>query len=486
MIFKLALGALAAQLAASALHAHETPLNIQGPTKNEVTIYNQGFALVKELRSMNFSQGIQNVAVEDVAQLIETNSVGIRSISNPGSFSVLEQNYQYDLISVQAILNKAVGKKLRFNRVLPNGQKEVIEGTLVSSPTAIVGGDGGGYTYNGMVIRTDDGRILLNPSGEIEVTSIPEGLISKPTLLWMIDSDKAGQQTVELSYLTRGMNWNADYVLTLDGVGLADLKGWVTLTNNSGATFENATLKLLAGEVNRPPAANSGFGGGRGAAEMKSRDAGFQEESLFEYHLYTLQRPATVRNRESKQLSLLEGTGVKVTKKLIIDAMMNYGMYYPGEGEIGTGDLRPQVRLEFVNSKDNKLGMPLPAGNVKVYQRDKSGSVQMLGEDRIQHTPRDETLSLVVGRSFDITSARKRTNFRRISSNSVEETFEIEVRNRKEVPETVFVLERRWGDWKILNESMKSEKMDAHTSQYTVNLKAGEVVKITYTVRTTW
>lgn len=490
MIFKLALGAVMANMAGTALRTHDTPVEFQGPSapsKNEVTIYNQGFALVKELRTLNLTQGIQNVAIEDVAQMIETNSVGIRSVSNPGSFAVLEQNYQYDLISVQAILNKAVGKRLRFNRVLPNGQKEVIEGTLVSSPTAIVnGGDGGSYTYNGMVVRTDDGRILLNPSGEVEVTSIPEGLISKPTLLWMIDSDKAGQQTVELSYLTRGMNWNADYVLTIDGMGTGDLKGWVTLVNNSGATFENATLKLLAGEVNRATA-NTGFGGGRaGAAEMKARDAGFQEESLFEYHLYTLQRPATVRNRESKQLSLLEGTGVKVNKKLIIDAMMNYGMYYPSEGEIGTGDIRPQVRLEFVNSKENKLGMPLPAGNVKVYQRDKSGSVQMLGEDRIQHTPRDETLSLVVGRSFDITSARKRTNFRRISSNSVEESFEIEVRNRKEVPETVYVLERRWGDWKIVNESMKSAKLDAHTSQYTVNLKAGEVVKITYTVRTTW
>lgn len=460
------------------------------PTQNELTVYNQGFALIKEVRQMSLRQGRQSVAVEDVASQIETNSVGIKSLTDPNGFSVLEQNYQYDLISPIAILNKAVGKTVRFHRVHPNGAKETLVGTLVSSPTSIVGNaqGGGSNTWNGMVIRTNDGRIVLNPSGEIEVESIPEGLISKPTLLWELDSSAAKSHTIELSYLTRGMAWSADYVLTMDGLGSADFRGWVTMTNNSGATFTNAKLKLLAGEVARaqnvrPPAAPRG---GRPEMMARAADAGFQQESLFEYHLYTLQRPATVRDKEIKQLSLLEADGVKVTKKLIVDSMQNFGIFYPSEGEVGVGTQKPQVRVEFENKQANNLGIPLPQGTVKVYQRDRSGSVQMLGEDRIEHTPKDEKISLVVGRSFDVVAERKRMNFRRLSDRSFEETFEIEVRNRKEVPETVHVWERHHGDWRISQTSQEWTKLEATIQQYVVELKANEVKKITYTVITRW
>lgn len=458
------------------------------PTQNELTVYNQGFALVKEVRSMNIRQGRQTVAVEDVAEQIETNSVSIKSLTDAAGFSVLEQNYQYDLISPIAILNKAVGKTIRFHRVLPNGAKELLIGTLVSSPTAIVGNaqGGGGMTWNGMVIRSTDGRIVLNPSGEIEVDSIPDGLISRPTLLWEIEGAAARAHTIELSYLTRGMAWSADYVLTLDGLGSADLRGWVTMTNNSGATFNNAKLKLLAGDVARAqlpqPAAP------RGGARMEAFGAAkaFQEESLFEYHLYTLQRPATIRNKEIKQLSLLEAEGVKVTKKLIVDSLLQFGVFYPSEGEVGVGTQKPQVRIEFENKLANNLGMPLPMGTVKVYQRDKSGSVQMLGEDRIEHTPKDEKISIVVGRSFDVVAERKRMNFRRLSDRSFEETFEIELRNRKDVPETVHVMERHYGEWQVTKTSDPWTKLEATLQQYVIELKAGEVRKITYTVVTRW
>jgi hypothetical protein len=457
------------------------------PSQSEVTVYNQGFALVKENRVFDLKEGRQTVSVEDVASMIETNSVGIRSISDVGSFEVLEQNYQFDLINPTAILNKCVGKKIKLLRVLPNGQKETVVGTLLSSPTAVVSDQQGNLrnTYNGMVLKTDDGRILLNPTGEVEVPSIPEGMISRPTLLWDLVASKAGANTVELSYITKGMNWNADYVLTLDGIGSADLKGWVTMTNNSGTTYTDAKLKLLAGDVQRvqPPMSGGrgggGFGGGGGPG-------GFQEESLFEYHLYTLQRPATLKDKEIKQLSLLEGAGVKYEKKLIVDSMRSYGMYYPGEGEVGTGNLKPQVRVEFVNSEKNNLGMPLPKGNVKVYQRDKSGSVQMLGEDQIDHTPKDEKISLVVGRSFDVVAERKRTNFQRLGPSAFRETFEIEVRNRKDTPETVLVMERHWGDWKVTEKNMDFKKLDSQTMEFTLDLKAGESKKVVYTVDTRW
>lgn len=455
----------------------------------EVTVYNQGFGFIKELRTFNLRPGRQTVAVEDVAAMIETNSVGVRSITDVNAFQVLEQNYQYDLISVQAILNKAVGQQIRFHRVLPNGAKEILVGTLVSSPTAIVSDANGNQnqTYNGMVIKTDDGRIVLNPSGEIEVTSLPEGLISKPTLLWDLQVAKGGENTVELSYLTQGMNWKSDYVFTLDGTSKADLLGWVTLTNNSGATFKDAKLKLLAGDVERAQQFNrpGSFARGGGAMEMKSADA-FKEESLFEYHLYTLQRPATVKNREIKQVSLLEGHGIVYTKKLIVDALMDNWRFYPSEGEIGLGDIKPQVRVEFENSEKNDLGIPLPAGTVKVYQRDKSGSVQMLGEDRIDHTPKNEKISLVVGKSFDVRATRKRKNYRRINDRTFEQTFEVEVRNRKDTAETVHVLERMWGDWKITQKNTDFEKLDANTAQWVVVLKPNEVKTVTYTVVTTW
>lgn len=463
----------------------------QAPSANEVTIYNQGFALVKELRRLSLKEGRQTVAIEDVAAQIEPDSVGFHSISDKDSFDVLEQNYQYDLISPIAILNKAVGQRIRFIRVLPNSSKEVLTGTLLSSPTSVVnpgtGGESSGsyQTYNGMVIKTDDGRIVLNPTGEVEVDTIPEGLISKPTLLWDIESRKAGDNSVELSYLTQGMNWNATYVLTMDDLKMTgDLMGWVTLSNQSGATYKNTQLKLLAGQVNRPEERPMGIAGGR--MQMKAAAPQFQEQTLFEYHLYTLQRPTTLHDKETKQVSLLEGHGVPLTKKLIVDATMNMGRYYPSEGEVGTGNISPQVRIEFVNSKENGLGMPLPEGNVKVYQRDTSGSVQMLGEDHIGHTPRDERISLVLGRSFDVVAERKRTDFHRISDRSFSETFEITIRNHKDIPAEVTVIERHYGQWQISHNSDPFTKLDSDTMQFEVNVPQNASKKITYTVVTSW
>lgn len=461
------------------------------PGDVELTIYNQGFALVKEQRSLDLRAGQQEVRIEDVAQLIEVNSVGIRSLTAPGSFSVLEQNYQYDLISPIAILNKAVGHEIVFNRVLPNGDRERIVGTLLSAPTAMVGNAGGGSTatWNGMVIRTNDGRILLNPHGEIEVSSIPDGLISKPSLLWLINATRGGNNNIELSYLTQGMSWKADYVLNLDKAGaVGDFKGWVTLTNNAGATFANAKLKLLAGEVFRQ---QPGFGGGRGGAEMAMKSAAadqFSEEQFSEYHLYTLQRPTTVKDKEIKQVSLLEATGVPVTKKLVIDPMRMYGFWRPNEGAIGIGDLKPLVFIEFTNDEKSNLGMPLPMGTIKVFQRDSTDSLQMLGEASINHTPRNEKLSLPVGRAFDIVASRKRTQFRWLGSSATGavETFEIEVRNRKQTGETVHVFERFGGEWTITSKNAEYTQLDSHTVDFVLNLKPDEVRKIVYTVETRW
>ncbi len=460
----------------------------------QVTVYNQGFALVKEQRRLTLRSGVQTVAVEDVAAMIEPTSVGIRSLSAPGSFRVLEQNYQYDLISTTAILNKAVGKEIVFNRTLPNGQKERVTGTLMSAPTATVGDADGnvGRTWNGMVIRTDDGRILLNPSGEIEVASIPEGLISRPTLNWMVQAAAGGENDVELSYITQGMSWKCDYVLSLDQAGkVGEFQGWVTMTNNSGTKFQDATLKLLAGEVNRAPAVDQRFPGARGGrAEAMMDKAAFEQEQFGDYHLYTLERPATLRDREIKQISLMEASGVPVTKRLVVDPFRGMGGRTPDEGEVGTGPIKPLILIEVKNDKASKLGMPLPMGTFKVFQRDRSGSVQLLGETRIDHTPREEKLSLAVGRAFDVVAQRKRTAFEWIrtggQNRGARESFEVEVRNRKETPETVEVFERFWGQFEIKGNTHPFDRPEQGTIVFKLELAPNEVKTVKFSVETRW
>lgn len=466
------------------------------PLSSEVTIYNQDFALIKEQRSLDLKAGIQDVLIEDVAQTIERESVGLRSLTAPGSISVLEQNYRFDLINAEEILNRSVGQEVTLTRLLSGGAKEEIKGILLAPPTTIVDGENGQErVYNGLVIKSADGRVLINPTGEITVTKMPEGMVSRPSLVWKLNSAKAGPNKIELSYLAGGMSWSANYVLSLDGAGkVGDLKGWVSLINNSGTAFNEAKLKLLAGEVNREvryrykeraiPASTaedmSGF-------ERK----GMVEEQFAEYHLYTSPRPVTIANKEAKQVSLLEGSGVPITKKIILDATAGQGRWRPTEeGSVGSGPIKPLVKIEFRNSEASRLGMPLPAGTIKVFQRDSSGSLQMLGEAAIDHTPKEEKLSLAVGRAFDIVGERKRTAFAWLTKkkprDGTRETFEIEVRNRKDSAETVHVIERAWGQWSITKASTKQEKLDANTFQWVVSLKPKEVRKITYTVETVW
>jgi hypothetical protein len=437
----------------------------------EITVYNQGFGLVKEARTLALKKGRQTVGIEDVAAMIDPSSVSIRSLTAPEGINVLEQNYQYDLIGPASILAKAVGERLRVV-----GPKETVEGVLISSP-----GQNGG----GLVLRTDDGRIVLDPQGQITLAKVPEGLITRPTLLWDLESDRDGAQDVELSYITQGLSWTADYVLTLDGKGKGAIQGWVTMNNQSGTTYRDARLKLLAGDVNQAPPIGPAGRGGREVLAMAA-DKGFNEETLFEYHLYTLQRPATIANKETKQLGLLSGDAVPVVKRLIVDATRQYGRFYPQEGAIGTGDIAPQARIEFVNDAKSGLGIPLPSGRFRLYQRDAGGSTQLLGEDRIGHTPKDERVSLVVGRSFDVRATRKRLSFERLGERAVRESFSIELRNRKDVPETVEVIERLWGDWKVTAKNTEFTKEDANTLRFSVPLKAGETKTVTYTAETRW
>ncbi|MFN8139296.1 MAG: hypothetical protein U0R49_05815 [Fimbriimonadales bacterium] len=449
------------------------------PKSVEITIYNGNFGLIKEVRAVQLKDGRQELRVEDVPSSIDPTSVGIRSLTNGFPIEMLEQNYQYDLLSPEAILAKSVGKRVRFRQQLQNGQQVITEGILMS--------------LGNVVIKTDDGRIILNPQGSIEVMEIPAGLISKPTLMWDLVADKSGPHDLEVAYLTNNIDWSADYVLTLNADdSKADLNGWVTINNRCGATWNDAKLKLVAGDVRRiREQLTSGRAGGFGGGGLRAKEAGFEEQQLFEYHLYTLGRPATVRNNETKQIALLSAADVDVHKDLIFEGQKSYWYSYgrnyrPGEGYATDAGTKVNIVVEVTNSDKNKLGMPLPKGKVRVYKRDSSGQVQMVGEDQIDHTPREEKIKLYIGDAFDIVGERKRTEFKIIASNIIRETFEIKLRNRKKTAETVRVMEHAWSEWTILNETMKSEKVDSNSFQYVVKLQPDKEEVIRYTVETRW
>ncbi|MDX1439498.1 MAG: hypothetical protein R3284_06300, partial [Rubricoccaceae bacterium] len=387
------------------------PSVISDPESQEgvsLTIYNQNFAVVREVRPIALQQGMNMVRIEGVAAQIDPTSISIQSLNHPGSLSVREQNYQYDLIGTNSVLDKAVGQRVRLIRDTQNGT-EIETGTLLSQPS------------QGRIIQLDDGRVLVNPGGTIELMSMPEGLLSRPSLLWHLNAGRGGSHQTEVSYMTNGITWSADYVAVInEGETEVDMTGWVTLNNQSGATYRHASLQLLAGDVRRvqegrayPEAARYAD-----AIAMEAAPPAFQEESFFEYHLYTLDGTTTIAERETKQMELLGASGVGVQRRLIFDGSGTYFPFYrtgrPGSGG-ATNEMSAAIVLEMVNSEENSMGMPLPKGKVRVYKKDSRGNLQFLGEDLINHTPRNEQIRLYIGDAFDVVGTRRQVSNRRIS-----------------------------------------------------------------------
>lgn len=459
---------------------------VSGPKSIQLTVYNQDFALVKDVRSVSLKTGINTIEVEDVAARIDPTSVLFKSITAPNSVVILEQNYQYDLISPENILNKSVGQRVVFTRFDNDGKPHTQTGTLLNPPK-----------NGGTVILSDTGELILNPTGQVSLQRMPEGLRPKPTLNWMLQSEKAGDQNAEISYLTEGIGWSADYVALVNKNDTAlDLAGWVTLNNQSGTTYNDARLTLMAGDVRRvsPPRQPRGYAAGE-ALMMAPTASQFEEKSFFEYHMYSMERPTTIRDKETKQLSLLNASNAPVTKELIYDGRGSWwrSWWYPGRTDFNPGGgydtsnyHKVNVVLEVKNSKDNHMGMPLPKGKVRVYKLDDDGSQQFIGEDLIDHTPKDEKIRLYIGDAFDVVGDYKRTNYSRIAENVIEESFEVKVRNHKDAAVNVKVVDHVWSDWTITKSSHKHTKKDAHTIEFPVSVpKDGETV-ITYTIRTKW
>ena len=440
-----------------------------------VTIYNSDLALVKDTRNIKLINGIQSIALRDVSAQIRPETALLRSVNAAGAISVLEQNFDFDLLSPQKLLEKYVGKSVSLLKTNPVTGVETNEQATVLS------------VNNGTVLKVGD-RIETGPFGNannrIVFDTIPANLRDRPTLTNLINNSGALQQTVELSYLTGGLSWKADYVAELNAKDdMMDLSGWVTLSNTSGASYANAKLQLVAGNVNRVqeqlrPMVKSM----RHDMAMAEATAPMQEESLLEYHLYTLNRATTIADNQTKQVALLSAQHIPVRKELLLRGA---DYYYHGQyGEIGS-KLKVGVFVEFDNSERAQLGMPLPKGVLRVYKKDSAGNAQFVGEDLIEHTPKNETVRLKLGDAFDVTADKKQTDFKVLpkpakSNNLYESAFEITLKNAKKEKVTVTVQEPIPGDWKIVSENMPHRKANSQLAIWRVDIPAEGSATLTY------
>jgi hypothetical protein len=480
---------LLAALAASshAQDAHQLTTTAADRRSVNVTVYNSDVGLVRETRTVRGlpASGRFSLRFADVAAAIRPETVHLVSLTAPQSLSVLEQNYQYDLLNPGKLLDKYVGREITLVLRRFEAGREILtptKATLLSN-------------NNGQVWRIGD-QIVLNPAySEMHFPELPSNLVATPTLVWDLENEGAAEQTVEASYLTGGMDWKADYVLVIDETDRrGDLQGWVTLVNRSGVGFEGARLQLVAGDVNRVSeneAPMDAVAGGR--AERAKPAAQFAAQAFFEYHLYTLERPATVREQETKQITLLEAAGFAASKDYVVNGQPHY---YHGYNAPGQPVREPVgVFVEFRNSRENRLGMPLPAGIIRLYKRDAGGNQQFIGENRIAHTPRDEDVRIKVGDAFDIVSERRQTDYRVVSRRLTEYAYEITVRNHKDVPVEVVVNEPVGeSDWQIVSSAtactgsprcaaFKPEKTSATSARLRVPVERDGETKVSYRIR---
>jgi len=431
-----------------------------------VTAYNNGLALVRDLRAVSLPTGEVTLTFSDVASRIRSETVSLRSIRRPDSLRVLEQNYEYDLLSPHKLLEKYVGRTVRLVNFHQSLGFESVEAELLS-------------LNKGPVYRIGD-EIFLGHPGNVSVPEVPDNLIATPSLVWNLDTDLSDQE-LEVTYLTEGIAWKADYVVTLDRNDRdMDMDGWVTLTNQSGMDYENARLKLVAGDVNRV------LDGSRHTERFQElealgylADGGLSQEIFAEYHLYALPRRTTIRQNQSKQVALLGANSIRADK---IYEYRGRARYYSQAVPALEGE-HVAVFLKFRNEEGNRLGIPLPAGIMRVYQEDSDGILQFAGEDSIEHTPKNETVKLRMGNAFDVVGERVQADYERIASNVHESRFRITLRNHKEHDIVVDVIEPFSGDWRLLDSSIEFEIRDARSAVFSVPVEAGGETTFTYHVR---
>jgi hypothetical protein len=440
-------------------------------TALEVTVYNTNMGLVKDVRRISLGKGGQELRFMDVATGVIPASVSIKSISAPNALSILEQNYEYDLLNPSKLLDKYVGREVKLlTRNAYTDKEEVVTATVLSN-------------NQGSPVFKINNEITFNHPGRIIFPQLPENLIPKPTLVWLLDSKTAGTQNIEALYLTNNINWRADYVLLLnDKDTKADLSGWVTIDNKSGADYKDAKLKLVAGDVQRilDQPARATYKLPQPIAAKAAGGPQFKEETFFEYHIYGLQRRTTLKQNQTKQISFLETQNVPVKKEFLFKGARHY---YQSRYPDPVSNEKVSVYVEMINKKENNLGMPIPKGIMRVYKADSDGSLQFIGEDQVDHTAKDEKIRARLGFAFDIAAKRKQMQWEKISKDIYEVAFEISLRNHKKEDITVQVMEPLPGDWKVLESSHPYKKEDAFTVAFEVPVKKDGETKLTYKVR---
>lgn len=436
-----------------------------------VTIYNENLALIKDQRKITLDKGFNLLAFRGVSAKMRAETALLRNLNNAG-LKVIEQNFDFDLLTPQKLLEKYVGKQVHIASMNPaTGEEKIEQATILS-------------TNKGVVVQIDD-RIETNPHGRYIFDKLPENLRDQPTLVIQLNSSTAKPQNIELSYLSGGLSWKADYVAELNANDdKLDLVGWVTLNNTSGTSYNNAKLQLVAGDVNVVKNEFRKVARGKMAMmEMADVAPAMQQESLFEYHLYSLNRPTTISDKQKKQVSLLSATQVPVNKEFLLQGSNYY--YQSSYGNIGQ-KLKVGVFVEFKNKEKSGLGIPLPKGIVRVYKKDKSGNAQFIGEDKIDHTPKNEDVRLKLGDAFDITADKKQTNFKKRNAYgkynyAYESAYEVKIKNAKPEAVTVIVREPIPGDWKIEQSSHKFKKVASGTAEWQINVPAEGNVTLEYT-----
>ncbi|HEV3215033.1 MAG TPA: DUF4139 domain-containing protein [Vicinamibacterales bacterium] len=459
---------------AAAQEAATTTLDDQAELA--VTVYNSDIALVRDVRNLQLARGTSDLHFMDIAATVNPATVHFRSLTEPSRVRVLEQNYEYDLLEPEKLLRKYVGRDVtlvRTRRDLNTTRDEEVKAHLLS--------------YNNAPVWQIDGEIVTGMQADhIRFPELPGNLYSRPTLIWTLDNSGGARHRVEASYLAGKLSWNADYVLTVGRDDkTADIDGWVTVTNGSGTSFNNAKLQLVAGDLNR---VRQVFGRMELDAVEKSAVAGavpaMSQEAFSDYHLYSLARKTTISNNETKQVSMLGATAFPVQKRYVVEGQ---NFYYHNAQHPGAPIKNVvQVYYQFKNEEKAGLGMPMPAGNVRVYQSDSTGGVQFVGEDRIDHTPKDEAINLKIGNAFDVVCERKQTDFEKIAGSTYEVEYEITLRNHKALPVTVEVNEPLGGTWRMLQSSHTWTKTAAWAAQFMVPVNPDGTAVLKYRVRVTY
>ncbi|MFZ6681889.1 DUF4139 domain-containing protein [Undibacterium sp. Tian12W] len=438
-----------------------------------VTIYNENLALIKDQRKLPLKRGASALAFRDVSAKMRAETALLRSLSSPGSLSVVEQNFNFDLLTPQKLLEKYVGRNVNIIRTNPATGAETTESATVLSAN------------NGVVLKIGD-RIETGLPGRIIYPDVPANLRDRPTLVMALDNNGAQQQDVELSYLTGGLSWKADYVVELNAADdKLDISGWVTLGNTSGTTYRNAKLQLVAGDVHqvlqRVQITGSSIRALESPQPVMAKKA-MAEESLFEYHLYTLDRPTTIAENQTKQVALLSASGVPARKELLLAGSDYY--YQSSYGDLGQ-KMKIGVFVEFDNKEASQLGMPLPKGVVRVYKKDGAGNAQFIGEDSVDHTPKNEKVRLKLGEAFDVTADKKQTDFKKLAASGKynyvsESAYELVLKNAKKEAVIVTVQEPMPGDWQVLSSSHPYTKSASNTAVWKISVPAEGNTKLVY------